>query len=320
MRLHLPGFKIFVLFLSFRCTLTLHSFHSPTENQRFAFFVSKTNSEFDYNDINGDFNGKSNINTINNINNRVYRTNQDRFRGGRNLIRNFSVGIDQDVASFRRPGSDKGVLKPYGNNVSSGITEREVSYRPYWKAYDDDNNNNNDDDKEDPCHPSCFCEFPDRATCVGPRITFVPTRLNPFLTHLEIVDASLLSIRTDSFSAYRHLQHLSLINCSVVKLEAFAFRGLSGLQTFNLNLNPLTHLSRYSFSGLFNVRVLNLTRNRVKRIHSLAFESSSFIGKLLLYRNPLAHISARAFLGLSHVDSLIVSEVRWETSSVFWEV
>ena len=285
MRRRLTGLVIFVLFLGFRLALTLESLRG---DRSYPALRSNAGSHF--------FPG-----VVANLGPSGFNAADDRLRGGVNGVvptLASSHGINSSIA----PTFDLNHVRRVKNSsVIGGIAAREATYQRYWDPYKEDGQG---------CHPSCFCEFPDQATCVGPRITYIPTRLNPFLTLLEIVDASLLSIRTDSFHPYPHLQHLSLINCSVVKLEAFAFRGLSGLKTFNFNLNPLTHLSRYSFSGVYSARVLNLTQNRIKRIHSLAFESSSNIGKLLLYGNPLSHISARAFLGLSIVENLVISEVR----------
>jgi len=191
---------------------------------------------------------------------------------------------DLRVVSFITSGDNGSAL--------AGISEREAAYDPFWAKYD--------------CHP-CVCDEPDKARCQGPNVKVIPSQLNPFLSRLEILDAPLVSLRTDSFKPYSHLRHLKLSNCSIIRIEAFAFRGLAGLESLIVAANPLTHLGRYAMSGLFNVRLVDLTGNGIRRIHSLAFESSSYIKRLFLHGNPLSHISARAFAGLKHVETLVIS-------------
>ena len=124
------------------------------------------------------------------------------------------------------------------------------------------------------------------------------------ITHLNLIDKSITSLKAGDFDGLSGLTTLYLHSNQLTSLPAGVFDGLSALTQLDLDSNQLTSLPAGVFDGLSSVVVLGLSHNQLTSLPSGVFDELSALTNLVLHNNQLTLLPAGVFDGLSALTQL----------------
>jgi Leucine-rich repeat (LRR) protein len=116
------------------------------------------------------------------------------------------------------------------------------------------------------------------------------------ITHLNLADNGLATIKNKAFYGMNNLETLDLFNNKIKTLEPFAFNGLKKIKKIDLNGNNIRRIE-IAFAQLAELEELYLELNKIEYIAPYAFRDLKNLKKLWLGHNNLQTIDARALKG-----------------------
>ncbi|XP_046695317.1 relaxin receptor 1 isoform X2 [Silurus meridionalis] len=134
----------------------------------------------------------------------------------------------------------------------------------------------------------CYCEGW-KVNCNNKNLQHVPA-VSSNITALELNSNGLISLHSDLFVRYRHLERLHLENNSIEMISKRTFSGLFSLRKLFLSQNRISSLKAGLFTDLSSLEWLILDENRITSLRQKSFEGLKSLFFLSLLNNSLEHL------------------------------
>jgi Leucine-rich repeat (LRR) protein len=134
-----------------------------------------------------------------------------------------------------------------------------------------------------------------------------PTKIFTTFVNLEVLDifnAFLQELRTNTFTNAKMLKVLYLNNNEIKILNQDTFLGAINLQSITLSCNQISTINQNAFRGLANLIHLNLAKNQISILDPLTFAVTPKLNQLDLRNNLLANIDGKIFATNSELWSV----------------
>ncbi|KAI9560703.1 hypothetical protein GHT06_011653 [Daphnia sinensis] len=141
------------------------------------------------------------------------------------------------------------------------------------------------------------------------RLNFLPAvalRNLPDLTSLQVRDATIDTLASQTFVDVTQLHELRLNRNKIRHIRPLAFQGLSRTVELELSDNELSSLERGVFSGLDNLRKLFLDGNNISLVEDSVFQNLRKLEELDLSGNSIAVLTGETLMGLQQLKKLIL--------------
>lgn len=139
------------------------------------------------------------------------------------------------------------------------------------------------------------------------RLNFLPAvvlRNLPDLTSLQVRDATIDTLASQTFVDVTQLHELRLNRNKIRHIRPFAFQGLSRTVELELSHNELSSLERGVFAGLDSLRHLFLDGNNISLVEDSVFQNLRKLEELDLSGNSIAVLTGETLMGLQQLKKL----------------